>query len=88
MRLTDTDSKVIRELLKGSPDQATLANALAVPKPIVAKSLLRLRDAGLVELGTDEDGRKRRPCLTIFGAISRLESAVKDLVGVTLAGAA
>jgi len=88
MRLNSTDSNVIHELLHGSPTQSDLATALAVPKPIIEKSLQRLKGEGLVELTAGTDGRLKLPRLTIFGAISRLECAVKDLVGATLAGVA
>jgi predicted transcriptional regulator len=79
IKLNDTDRGIVRELLRGSPDQATLAAALAVPRPIIAKSLLRLKEAGLVELGTDTDGRKRRPCLTVCSEVRKLEEAVRSL---------
>jgi DNA-binding MarR family transcriptional regulator len=85
MRLNDTDRQVIRLLLKGSPDQATLATTLGVPRPYITKSIQRLRGEGLVELAADTDGRKRRPCLTVCSEVRKLEEAVKSLTLAVMA---
>jgi uncharacterized membrane protein len=88
--LNSTGKGILKLILRGeSLTQGEISKRLGLPKTCISRELQTLERLNIVELCQDSrDGRQMIPTLKITRAITDLESAVRDLVGVTLAGAA